>query len=136
MEETKMRTILAFGVLLAAASLPALAVNFSGKWAIQTNSGGDGRGSTMVLTLNQVGNEVTGTIKAPIEPWTNSPLNNAIWSGKVEGNTLSFYIWTGTDHPAKATYRGTMSASGDEIVFTVTRAGAASTQQVAARRVK
>jgi hypothetical protein len=144
MEETKMRRILTFGVLLAAASVPALAANFSGKWAIQRSAGGSGRGNETVLILNQVGEEVTGTIAAPVEPWTNSPLNNAIWGGKVEGNTLSFYVWTGTDQPAKATYRGAMSASGDEIVFTVTRArggesGGASavpTQQITARRVK
>jgi hypothetical protein len=144
MEKPKMRRILAFGVLLAATSLPALAVNFSGKWAIQTDTQGGGRGSAAVLTLNQVGDEVTGTIAAPVEAWTNSPLNNGIWGGKVEGNTLSFYVWTGTDQPAKAGYRGTMSASGDEIVFTVTRArgaesggaSAASTQQMTARRVK
>jgi hypothetical protein len=144
MEETKMRRILAFGVLFAASSVPALAVNFSGKWAIQGNTGGGGRGSATVLALNQVGDEVTGTVAAPIEAWTNSPLNNGIWGGKVEGGTLSFYVWTGRDQPAKAYYRGTMTASGDEIVFTVTRASggesggasAASTQQMTARRVK
>jgi hypothetical protein len=145
MEGTKMRRILACGVLLAAACLPAVAANFSGKWAIQGNAGG-GSGNKTVLTLNQVGGEVTGTVEAPAEAWTNSPLNNGIWRGKVEGNTLSFYVWTGMDQPAKANYRGTMSASGDEIVFTVTRAAtaesgspgssAASTQQMTARRIK
>jgi hypothetical protein len=125
-----MRGMLAFGVLLAAASLPAAAVNFSGKWAIQTDAAG-GRGNATVLTLNQVGDEVIGTIAAPAEPWTNSPLNNWIWHGKVEGDTLSFYVWTGTDRPAKAGYRGTMSPSGDEIVFTVTRARAGESQPAA-----
>jgi para-nitrobenzyl esterase len=119
-----MRTILALGVLLVAASLAAPAVNFSGKWAIQRNT---------FFTLDQAGNEVTGVIAAPIEPWTNSPPNSAIWGGKVEGNTISFYVWTGTDHPVKAVYRGTLSPSGDEIVFTVTRVGAPA-EQVTARR--
>jgi hypothetical protein len=155
MEETKMRRILAFGVLLAAVSQPALAVNFSGKWAIQTDTGGEGRGRATILTLNQVGDEVTGTMVAPIEPWTNSPLNRTIWDGKVESSMLSFYVWTGIDQPGKVCYCGVMSASGDEIAFTVTGAragesggcgcvaqpaaggpGASGTQQMIARRVK
>jgi hypothetical protein len=136
MEETKMRSILALGVLLAAASLPALAVNFSGKWEIQGDTGGAGGRGVTVLILNQVGDDVTGTVNAPIEPWTNSPLNSSVWGGKVEKDTLSFYVWTGTDQPAKAHYRGTISASGEEIVFTVTRARGGPTEQVTARRVK
>jgi len=134
-----MRIILAFGALLAAAALPALAVNFSGRWAIQMAGSEGGRGGVTVLSLNQVGNEVAGTIHSPIEPWTNSPLNSGIWAGKVEGDALWFYIWTGTDQPVKNHYRGTLSASGEEIVFTVTRdpgAGAGPAQRIVARRVK
>jgi hypothetical protein len=127
-----MRTILASGVLVAAVALAGPAANFSGKWAIQTDPAGSG-GAT-VLTLNQVGDEVTGTIDGAAEPWTNSPPNRGIWAGKVEGNTLSFYVWRGTDQPAKVWYRGALSASGDEIAFSVTRAGTA--QQEIARRVK
>jgi hypothetical protein len=75
-------------------------------------------------------------------------VNDEIWGGKVEGNSVSFYVWTGTDQPAKTLYRGTLSQSGDEIVFTVTRAGGAEAaaggqaagstarQQMVARRVK
>jgi len=143
-----MRTILAFGVLLAA-SMPAPAQNFSGKWALQSATGrGGGRGAT-VLTLNHAGNEVTGTIGVPIQIGTTAPVNDEIWDGKVEGNTLSFYVWTGNDQPVKTSYRGTLSASGDEITFTVTRGraggtvqaasggvGPASPMQIAARRVK
>ncbi len=129
-----MRKIVASGVLLAAALLQAAARNFSGKWAIRREAAEGIRGGTTILTLNQVGAEVRGTIAAPVEPWTNSPLNIGIWSGKADGNTVSFYIWTGTDQPAKARYRGTMSASGDEIVFTVT--GGASPGSVTARRVR
>ncbi len=126
-----MRRFLGFGVLLAAVSAPALAVNFSGKWAIQRGP----RASAMVVVLNQVGNEVRGEILAVPEPWDNSPLNDGIWGGKVEGDALSFYVWTGTDQPAKVSYRGTMAASGEEIVFTVT-SGSAAGQTVTARRVK
>ena len=121
-----MRRVLAFCLLLAAASVPALAANFSGKWALQSASGrGAGRGAT-VLTLTHAGDEVTGTIGIRIDKGTTSPVNEEIWSGKVEGDTLSFYVWTGTDQPVKTSYRGTISPSGDEIVFTVTRAGAGS----------
>jgi len=63
---------------------------------------------------------VTGTISLRIDAGTNSPVNNEIWGGKVAADTLSFYVWTGTDQPVKVSYRGTMSASGEEIVFTVT----------------
>ena len=115
-----MSKIVTFGVLFAAASIPALAANFSGKWALQNPMGRGGRGGATVLTLNQVGDQVTGTITLRIDAGTNSPVNNEIWGGKVAGDTLSFYVWTGTDQPAKTSYRGTMSASGDQIVFTVT----------------
>ncbi|MFZ0427719.1 MAG: hypothetical protein WAO20_06355 [Acidobacteriota bacterium] len=139
-----MKRVLAFGVLLATTSLSAFTVNFSGKWEIQTDSDAGGRGIATVLTLNQAGDEVTGTIAVPPEPWTNSPRNDRIWDGRVEGSTLSFYVWTGTDQPEKSRYRGTLSASGDEIVFEITQGQAATavadadsqpTRQVTARRV-
>jgi hypothetical protein len=108
-------------VLLGLASLPAFAVNFSGKWAIQTPSGrGGGRGGPTVLTLNQVGNEVTGTIGSGFGAASGSPVNTELLGGKVEGDVVSFYVWTGSDQPAKVTYQGKMSPSGEEIEFTVT----------------
>ena len=144
-----MRRILAFSVLLAAASMPALAENYSGKWALQSAAGRGGGPGATALTLNQVGNEVAGALGVRIDLGTNSPVNEEIWDGKVEGNTLSFYVWTGTDQPVKTSYRGTLSASGDEIAFTVTRGragggqaaagaggGAGSPVQMVARRVK
>jgi len=126
-----MKRILA--LLLTAASLPALAANVSGKWAIQDNSAGAPR-RPVVLILNQAGDAITGTLAVPAEAWTNSPVNTGIFGAKAEGNTISFYVWTGMDQPAKASYRGIVSASGEEIVFTVTGAGAP--KQVAARRVQ
>jgi hypothetical protein len=154
--------MVAFGVLIAVASMPDFAANFSGKWALQNAMGRGGRGGATVLTLNQVGDQVTGTITLRIDAGTNSPVNNEIWGGKVAGDTLSFYVWTGTDQPSRVTYRGTMSASDDEIVFTVTGgrgggfggfgggqpaaggrvvgggsgAGASTTQRITAQRVK
>lgn len=115
-----MKSIRACAVLLAMASIPCCAANFSGKWALQHANSRGGRGGPTVLSLNQVGDTVTGTISLRIDLGTNSPVNNEIWGGKVAGDTLSFYVWTGTDQPTKTSYRGTMSASGDAIVFTVT----------------
>ncbi len=137
-----MRTIVC-GVLLLAAAIPASAANFSGKWAIQGPSGrGGGRREPTVLTLTQAGDVVTGTISVRIDAGTNSPVNDEVWGGKVDGETISFYVWTGTDRPVKTTYKGTMSPSGDEIAFSVTGAsppGAAAqpaAQQVTAMRTK
>jgi hypothetical protein len=114
-----MRQVLVIGVLLAASSLPVLAVNFSGKWEIQRRTAPGESGNSTVLTLNQIGDEVTGNTNTAMEMWDNSPVTNTVWSGKVEGNTLSFYVWSGSDQPVKMHYCGTMAASGEEVVFTV-----------------
>lgn len=106
-------------LLLALTGASALAANFSGKWAIQPQSGRGGRGGPTILVLNQVGSEVTGNIGARTDAGTGSPVNTEVIDGKVEGNIISFYVWTGTDQPVKTIYRGTMSATGDEIGFTV-----------------
>src|SRR5215471_2722833 len=108
-------------LLLALTAQSAFAVNFSGKWAIPSPAGArGGRGGPTILVLNHVGAEVTGTISGRGNLGTGSPVNTEVLGGKVEGDVLSFYVWTGTDQPAKTTYRGTISASGDEIQFTVT----------------
>lgn len=115
----KLRTAI---VRLGLAALPAFAVNFSGKWVLQfpTGRGGGGRGGPTVLTLNQAGNEVTGTLGSGFGAASGSPADREIHGAKVEGDVISFYVWTGSDQPAKTTYRGTMAPSGEEIQFTVT----------------
>ena len=121
-------------VLLGLAALPAFAANFSGKWAIQPPTGrGGGRGGPTILVLNQAGAEVTGAVNARIDVSTASPVNTEIFGGKVEGEVISFYVWTGTDQPAKTQYRGTMSASGEEIEFTVTPGRGESNQVASAQ---
>jgi hypothetical protein len=106
-------------LLLGLAALPAYAVNFSGKWALQ--SGGGGRGGPTIITLNHVGNEVTGSISGRGgSGGSGAPVNTEVLGGKVEGDVLTFYVWTGNDQPAKTTYKGTMAPSGDEIQFTIT----------------
>jgi len=135
------------GVLLLATAIPAAAANFSGKWAVQSAPGrGGARREAPVIALIQVGDVVTGTMTMRIDPGTHSPVNEEIWGGKVEGDTISFYVWLGADRPAKTTYTGKLSSSGEEIVFSVTGVpppvggipggGPAVTQQVTAKRTK
>ncbi len=114
-----MRTLIC-AALLAGFATSALAANFSGKWAIQNPPGRMGRGGgPTILTLNHAGNEVTGTIGQRADMGSSgSPVGNEIMFGKVEGDTLTFYVWVGGDEPVKQFYKGTMS--GDEITFTVT----------------
>jgi len=111
--------LLKLSLLLGIMALPASATNFSGKWVIQVS--GPSRGGPMpriTLILNQVGNEVEGAISSRIDASTGSPANVEILDGKVEGDTLTFYVWTGRDRPVKAYYKGVLS--GEEIKFTVT----------------
>jgi hypothetical protein len=109
--------LLILSFLLSVGALSAPEVNFSGKWVIEGANRGPMRQPT-VLILNQVGNEVTGSISSQIFAASASPTHNEILDGKVEGDTLTFYVWTGLDRPVKAYYKGTLS--GEEIKFTVT----------------
>jgi len=121
-------------VLLASFAFGA-SPNFSGKWAMQNGSGrGGGRGGPAILMLNQAGSEVTGTLTQRIDQGSGSPVGQEIWDGKVEGDTLTFYVWVGGDEPVKQTYKGTMS--GDEIAFTVTGGRGGAPQQAVAKRTK
>jgi hypothetical protein len=72
----------------------------------------------MVVTLNQVGNELSGSIGLPRGNSTGSPANVDVFGGKVDGDTIWFYLWTGLDKPVKNLYEGKLN--GDEILFTVT----------------
>jgi hypothetical protein len=100
--------------LLSCAFLLAQATNFSGRWAMP-----GGRGGQMILTLNQVGNEVSGAFAAPARNGgTGAPVNQEILDGKVNGNIITFYVWTGNDVPAKQMYKGTMSS--DQITWEIT----------------
>jgi len=76
---------------------------------------------TRVLVLNQVGNEVHGTITPETNRWTTGPFHRTIYGGKVhEDGTISFYIWYLRDEPVKQVYKGQISADGQETIFTVT----------------
>ncbi len=145
-----MRTLLC-GILLAATAAFAAPANFSGKWVIQTagGRGGGGRGGAVILAINQAGTVVTGAMTVRIDAGSGSPVDGEIHGGKVEGDVLTFYLWTGVDQLGKTTYKGTLSESGDEITFSVTgvripggmsgpsRAGDPNVaQQMTAKRVK
>ena len=99
--------------LMFAASFGLSAANFSGKWGLP-----GGRGGQTVLVLNQVGGEVEGTLSSRDDAGTGAPVNHEILDGKVSGDVITFYVWTGNDVPAKQMYKGTMS--GDEITFEIT----------------
>ncbi len=114
-----MRTLL-LGVLLGAITFAASGVNYSGKWAIQ----GAGRGGQTILVLNQVGKEVTGTLGARVDAGAGTPVGTEVLAGTVEGDTISFYVWSGRDQPIRTYYKGTMSGE-DTITFTVTSSQAA-----------
>jgi hypothetical protein len=110
-----MRTLV-LGTLLAAM---AMAANFSGKWAIESPGRGGRGGAPTILVLNHVGKEVTGTITPRSDAGTGSPVNTEILGGVAEGDTISFYVWSGTDQPVKIIYKGTASGE-DAIEFTIT----------------
>ena len=139
---TMMKTMLcaaAFAVMLVTQAAP----NVSGKWVIQGAGRGGGRGGGQTLTLNQVGNEVTGELLGGGGGGGGSaaPINNELYDGKAQDGTLSFYVWRGTDQPYKVTYKGTLNAAGDELALTVTgqrgRGGAPpAPQTVTAKRAK
>jgi hypothetical protein len=71
--------------------------------------------------INQVGAEVSGDLSGGGGGGgSTAPVNTEIWDGKTSGDTLSFYVWRGSDKPVKTFYRGQLNAAGDEIAFTVT----------------
>lgn len=111
------RTIVCSFAILAS---PLWAANFSGKWLLTGQTATGGRvPAPIVVTLNQVGKEVTGSITPPRGNSTGSPANVDVYGGKADGDAISFYLWTGLDKPVKNMYEGRLN--GEEITFTVTR---------------
>jgi hypothetical protein len=109
--------LIVFSLVIVA--FPLGAANFSGKWLLTRQTGAGGRGPAPTLvTLNQVGSDLTGSVTPPRGNSTGSPANVDILGGKVDGETITFYLWTGLDKPVKNIYQGKLA--GDEIVFTVT----------------
>lgn len=109
--------IIAMLLAIAAFAVTVGAQNFSGHWAIEMPGRG-GQVQKTPLDLNQNGSVVTGTLGAQQNPGAAAPAGTQIWGGKAEGNTVTFYVWRGSDQPWKQTYTGTMN--GDQITFTIT----------------
>lgn len=111
-----MKTLsLCFSILLFSAVV--YADNCSGKWVLE----GPGRGGQIqrtFLILNQTGETLTGSVSGRNNAVAGSPVGVEIHGGKVEGDSISFYIWQGSDQPWKQQFKGKLS--GDEIVFTIT----------------
>jgi len=108
-------TGLASTVLLVAGQ--AVPVNFSGKWTLPQEIV-PGHQVVGTLTINQVGDTAEGSLHFPGSEATTAPVNDEIFDGKVDGSSISFYVWRGEDRPAKQFYKGTLR--GDEILFSVT----------------
>ena len=130
--------------LLGVLAVPASAANFSGRWAMELLDRPD-RTVQVTLILNQVGSEVTGSAVSRTRASSGSPAGTEIRGGQAEGDTISFYVWTGRDKPVKRVFRGRLS--GEEIRFTVTgsparfdvrgkRLDPLDPQEVTARRTK
>jgi hypothetical protein len=81
-----------------------------------------GRGrTTTVVVLNQVGDEVSGTITPQDNRWTTGPFDGTVHAGKVDkSGSLKFHVWFLRDEPVPQVYEGRLSPNGQEITFTVT----------------
>jgi len=91
--------------------------NFSGKWSLQ-QQGRNGARTASILTINQAGATLSGILSNAGNPGAGAFPSAEIYGAKVEGDTITFYVWRGSDKPAKQFYKGVMN--GEEINFTVT----------------
>jgi hypothetical protein len=108
-------------VLLLLVPAMAVAENFAGKWLIETETP-PGRTRT-ILELSQVGENVGGTLTVirGMSGLSLPPsLQQQIHGAKIDGKTLTFYVWTGRDEPLKDIYKGVLTDKG-EISFEVER---------------
>ena len=118
---------------LRIAGLIAFLVAARGAWAVDLSGTWKGafdfQGSSVPLAihLTVAGTDVTGTV----EGLPTTPVD--IHEGKTDGSTVSF--WVNTDYDGqtyKVLFKGTVSAAGDEVVFTLgTEDGSWSTQMTA-----
>jgi hypothetical protein len=112
--------VIGIGTLAGAQAAAAAGPNVSGKWAIQRTMP-NGIVQQIVIDLNQAGGSVDGSVSGGAGGGgSTSPVNNEIYDGKADGQTVTFYVWRGLDRPVKTFYKGTLSPAGDEIAFTVT----------------
>lgn len=94
--------------------------NVSGKWVIERTAP-NGNVQRVPMEFNQAQGRVDGSVGGfSGGGGSAAPINNEIFDGRMDGQTLSFYVWRGADRPVRAYYKGTLNQAGDEIVFTVT----------------
>lgn len=94
--------------------------NVSGKWVIERTTP-NGIVQRVPVEFNQVQGRVDGSVGGfSGGGGSAAPVNNEIYDGKMEGQTLSFYVWRGADRPVRVYYKGALNQAGDEIAFTVT----------------
>ena len=111
-----MRRLIIALCLLCSSS--AYGANFSGKWLLPLKSG-FGASNRIFLSLNQSGSHLYRTVAGFGDVSSGSPFYTELLDAKVEGDTVSFYVWRGSDEPRKWFFKGTLSNS-DEIVFQIT----------------
>lgn len=118
-------------IVLSGVAVAQSSSNVSGKWQIEIPVAAGGaagpnpaRPIVQILTLNHVGAAVAGELVTSGGPGSGlgstAPVNNEVHDGKVDGLSVSFYVWRGNDRPAKTFYQGTLNARGDEIAFVIT----------------
>jgi hypothetical protein len=120
-----------FGLVAFLAMLPAAnAADASGTW----KGAFDFEGSNVPLTFHFV--IADGAVTGTLEGLPTTPAE--IHDGKVDGGTLTF--WVNTDFQGqtyKLVFKGTISAAGDQIAFTLgTEDGTWTAQMTAARSAK
>ena len=109
--------VLSLAIVIGALAAPAPAENVSGTWTMQLSERPD-RTVTRTLFLNQVGSQVSGSLASAARASSGSPASTEVYDGTLAGDTISFYVWVGSDRPVKMMFRGRMI--DDEIHFIVT----------------
>ena len=93
-------------VLTALVTVAAWAADVSGKWTGQV-SGPDGGGMNLMVTFQQAGTKLTGTIEGAGEPIQ-------VQDGKVEGDKIAFKV---SFNGMNISHEGTVK--GDEITLSI-----------------
>jgi opacity protein-like surface antigen len=114
---------LRIAVLSALATAAAWAADVTGKWTGQV-SGPDGGGINLMVTFQQTGTKLTGTIEGAGEPLQ-------VQDGKVEGDKITFKV---SFNGMNISHDGTVK--GDEITFAIKMDGGDGPGPITLKRAK
>jgi opacity protein-like surface antigen len=114
---------LRIAVLSALATAAAWAADVTGKWTGQV-SGPDGGGINLMVTFQQTGTKLTGTIEGAGEPLQ-------VQDGKVEGDKITFKV---SFNGMNISHDGTVK--GDEIMLTIKMDGGDGPGPITLKRAK